>query len=349
MRLEIAPRRLRLRTPLATAHGTVAARELLDVLVIGADGVAGAGEAAPLPAYDGVTLDDVRAALEDCRPIIADAEGLPRATVLDACRDAAVLPQAVAAIDLALWDRAGRIAGEPVWRLLGVEPELAGRDGPPAIPVNALVAAADPDGAAAQARAAVAAGYRCLKLKVGVGDDRARLAAVRAAVGPEVALRIDANGAWSAAEAPRALAALAPIGLELCEEPVHGVAALAAVQAAVAPLPLAMDETGVGPGALDAGATRAVCLKLSRCGGISGLLDAARRARAAGSEVYLASTLDGPLGIAGALHAAAAIAPERPCGLATLDAFDGLDVDPQLQPAGGVMRPPTGPGLGVRA
>ncbi|MGB2710618.1 MAG: hypothetical protein WBC33_03815, partial [Conexibacter sp.] len=99
MRLEIAPRRLRLRTPLATAHGTIAERELLDVLVIGADGVAGAGEAAPLPSYDGVSLDDVRAALEDCRPVLRDAEGLPLAMVTAACRQAAVLPQAAAAVD----------------------------------------------------------------------------------------------------------------------------------------------------------------------------------------------------------------------------------------------------------
>lgn len=349
MRLEIAPRRLRLRAPLATAHGTIAERELLDVLIIGADGVAGAGEAAPLPSYDGVSLDDVRAALEDCRPIVRDAEGLPRATVLAACRDAAVLPQAVAAIDLALWDRAGRHAGEPVWRLLGVEPELDGKDGPPPIAVNALIGAEDRRGAVAQATAAVAEGYRALKLKAGVGDDAARLAAVRAAVGPDVTLRVDANGAWTVAQATAFLAALSPAGIELCEEPVHGVADLRAVQEAVGKLPIAMDETAVGPGAIDSGATRVVCLKLSRCGGISGLLEAAARARAAGSEVYLASTFDGPLGIAGALHAAAAIEPERPCGLATLGAFEGLVEDPVLAVRDGFMRAPEGPGLGVRA
>jgi L-alanine-DL-glutamate epimerase-like enolase superfamily enzyme len=349
VRLEIAPRRLRLRSPLVTAHGTLTERELLDVLIIGADGVAGAGEAAPLATYDGVSLDEVRAALEDCRPIVRDAEGLPRADVLRACRDAAVLPQAVAAIDLALWDRAGRLAGEPVWRLLGVEPELAGRDGPPPVAVNALIGAEDRHGAVEQAGAAVAAGFRCLKLKAGIGDDAARLAAVRAAVGPDVALRIDANGAWSVEEARAFLAALAPAGLELCEEPVHGVAELRAVQEAVGELAIAMDETGRGPGAIDSGATRVVCLKLSRCGGISGLVEAAQRAREAGSEVYIASTFDGPLGIAAALHAAAAIEPERACGLATLGAFEGLDPDPVLAVRDGLMRAPDRPGLGVRA
>lgn len=341
MRLAIAPRRLRLRTPLETAHGTVAERELLDVLVIAADGVAGAGEAAPLPSYDGVTLDDVRAALEDCRPILHDAEGLPRARVAQACREAAVLPQAVAAIDVALWDLAGRRAGEPVWKLLGA-PRAAD------VEVNALVGATDRAGAAAEAAAAVAAGFRCVKVKVGVGDDGGRLAAVRAAVGPGVALRIDANGAWTVEQARAVLRLLAPATIELCEEPVHGVEELRALQQET-DLPIAMDESGIAPGALASGACRAVCLKLSRCGGITGLLEAAQAARAAGSEVYLASTFDGPLGIAAALHAASAIGPMRPSGLATLDAFDGLDIDPALAVRDGAIATPSMPGLGVRA
>ncbi len=342
MRLEIAPRRLRLRTPLRTAHGTLAERELLDVLILGADGVAGAGEAAPLPSYDGASLDDVRAALEDCRPIVHDAEGLPRAMVLAACRKAAVLPQAVAAIDLALWDLEGRRAAAPVWRLLGAHAP------PQPIAVNALIAAEDRAGAAAEAARAAQAGFSCVKLKVGIGDDAGRLAAVRAAVGPDVAIRLDANGAWEVEEAVAHLRTLAPSGIECCEEPVHGVEELRAV-AADADMPVAMDETAIAPGALGSSATPLVCLKLSRCGGISGLLEAAETVRAAGSEVYVASTLDGPLGIAGALHAAALLEPTRPCGLATLEAFEGLALDPALAVERGVMRAPTGPGLGVRA
>ena len=343
MHLAIAPRRLRLRTPLETAHGTIAERELLDVLVIGADGIAGAGEAAPLEPYDGVSLDDVRAALEDCRAIVREADGRPPHQVIADCREAAVLPQAVAALDLALWDREGRRLSAPVAALMGAR---AGG----AIEVNAVVGATAPDAAARAAAAAVAAGHRCVKLKVGVGDDAGRVAAVRAAVGPDVALRLDANGAWATPqEALAALAELEPAGLELIEEPVHGVEALREVQAALPELPVALDESAVAPGAVAAGATRLVCLKLSRCGGIAGLLDAAERARAAGSDVYLASTFDGPLGIAGALHAAAAIAPARPCGLATLGAFEELELDPALAVERGVMRVPTGPGLGVRA
>ena len=106
-----------------------------------------------------------------------------------------------------------------------------------------------------------------------------------------------------------------------------------------------MDESARQPGcARRARVCDAVCLKISSCGGISGVLDAARRARAVGYEVYLASTLDGPLGIAAALHAAAAVSPDRPCGLATLSLFEGPpDV---LAPVDGRMAVPDGPGLG---
>jgi L-alanine-DL-glutamate epimerase-like enolase superfamily enzyme len=79
-----------------------------------------------------------------------------------------------------------------------------------------------------------------------------------------------------------------------------------------------------------------------RCGGITGLLRDAARARTLGYQVYLASTLDGPLGIAAALHAAAVVAPDRPCGLATLALFEGADLMPPLD---GRIPVPAGPGL----
>jgi L-alanine-DL-glutamate epimerase-like enolase superfamily enzyme len=106
-------------------------------------------------------------------------------------------------------------------------------------------------------------------------------------------------------------------------------------------VPIALDETASAIGALDTRVCQAVCLKIASCGGITGVVGAARQARAAGYEVYLASTLDGPLGIAAALHVAAALRPTRACGLATLALFD----DP-LPARGGRIEPPAGAGLG---
>ena len=160
-------------------------------------------------------------------------------------------------------------------------------------------------------------------------------------------LRLDANGAWDVEQAVTTIDALAPAGLELVEEPVHGVQATRELRGRVAAR-ISIDETAEEPGALGAGVADAVCLKISRCGGISGLLAAAELVRTSGAEVYLASTLDGPLGIAAGVHAAAALAargPLAPCGLATLELFEDLD-DP-LPVRVGVIAVPAAPGLGV--
>jgi L-Ala-D/L-Glu epimerase len=340
VRLDLTRRTVRLRDPLETSYGSISERELLCVSVTDAAGVAGHGEAAPLPAYDGVSTEQVADALARYGPVLAAAEGLNGAQILDACRRVADLPEALSAIDLALWDRAGRLRGKPVAALLTDRPA-------PAVPVNSTITALDRRGVAEQTAAAVDEGFACVKVKVGVGDDAGRVAAARAAGGREVGLRLDANGAWSVEDAVRAIDALAPAGLELVEEPVHGLHGVREVRERVA-VRVAIDETASEHGALGAGVADAVCLKISRCGGISSLIAAATLVRASGAEVYLASTLDGPLGIAAALHAAAALAsrgPVPPCGLATLRLFEDLE-DP-LPARGGQIAVPTAPGLGV--
>jgi L-Ala-D/L-Glu epimerase len=348
VRLRVEQRELELREPWQTAHGAIVERELLTVEIVDEDGVSGYGEAAPLRAYDGVSLARARRALDLYEPILArageTASAMNGAQILDACRDADALPQALAAIDMALWDRAGRRAGRPVAALLTDRPASA-------VPVNTTIAALDRRGASEQAQAAVEAGYECVKLKVGLGDDAARVAAVRASAGPHVALRLDANGAWSVPEAIRAIELLAPAGLELVEEPTHGLQSIREVRERVSTR-IAIDETAAEHGALGAGVADAVCLKVARCGGISGLLAAAALVRASGAEVYLASTLDGPLGVAAALHCAAALASRGPlpaCGLATLGAFEGDGLVEQMPVRSGQIELPTGPGLGVAA
>jgi L-alanine-DL-glutamate epimerase-like enolase superfamily enzyme len=339
-RLEVTPKRLLLRAPMRTSWGEMREREVLGVRLSWGDDDFGDGEAAPLELYDGVSRAAVVAALQAYEPVLRDADpAAEHDSLLAACAAERDLPQALAAIDLALWDRAGRREGRSVAQLLA--------DGAaPSVAVNATIGAEDRAGAAAQAAAAVRDGFDCVKVKVGIGDDAGRVAAVRAAVGPDVAIRVDANGAWSNAHESLAnLRALVPAGLEYAEEPVHGVDALRAVQAASV-VPVAMDESAVEPGAAGSGATDAVCLKIARCGGISGVLRDARAARAAGSAVYVASTFDGPLGVAAGVHAAAALAASGPvawCGLATLGLFEGYEG--VLAPERGAIAVPGGPGL----
>jgi L-alanine-DL-glutamate epimerase-like enolase superfamily enzyme len=329
VRLSWEPVRYALRAPLRASWGEIDHRETLRVRLDLPDGSSGEGEAAPLEPYDGVSIDAVRSALDAYAAVLAEIE--PTADVLAACRAERDLPQALAAIDLAMWDRASRRTNLPLAKL--IHPLAAGE-----VAVNATIGADDRAGAAEAAAQAVRDGFRCVKVKVGIGDDAGRLAAVRAAVGPDVLIRADANGAWRTPEEALAnLRALAPVGLELCEEPVHGVEALREVTAA-SPVRIAMDETHA-PGS---GAADLVCLKISR-GGISAVLDDARAAHQAGSSVYLASTFDGPLGIAAAVHTAAGLRIGRPCGLATLAAF--ADPAGRLEPRGGAIAVPSVAGL----
>ena len=340
MKLNLERRTLRLAEELQTSYGPVGRRDLIIAALTDEHGSTGFGEAAPLQAYDGVDTEQVLAALQAYAPVLERGTGLSGVQLLEACRREHDLPAALAAIDIALWDLAGRRAGRPIAELLTDEPARS-------VPVNATLSAIDRGQAAEEAMQAVAAGFTCVKVKVGIGDDAGRVAAVRAGAGPEASLRLDANGAWGVDEAVRAIDALAPAGLELVEEPTHGLREVRAVRERVA-VRIAIDETAAEPGALAAGVADAVCLKISRCGGIGGLVAAAALVRSTGAEVYVASTLDGPLGVAAGLQAAAALASRGPvphCGLATLGMFTGIE-DP-LPVRDGEIALPSAAGLGV--
>ena len=333
---------MHLKRPLQTAHGTLHERELVAVTLIDEDGVEGHGECAPLESYDGVSIARAQSALARYERVLADApRGLNGVQLIEACRRVEDLPQALAAIDMALWDRAGIRAGRPVAELLTDDPANE-------VVVNATIGATDRQGAVDQTAKAMEEGFECIKLKVGAGDDAARVAAVRASAGPGTALRLDANGAWTVEQAVRMIDALAPVGLELVEEPTHGLRGVREVRERVSTR-VAIDETAAEHGALGAGVADAVCLKIGRCGGLSGLLAAATLVRASGAEAYVSSTLDGPLGIAAGLHAAAALASRGSvpaCGLATLRMFEG-SVEDALPVRGGRIALPSVAGLGV--
>jgi L-alanine-DL-glutamate epimerase-like enolase superfamily enzyme len=315
-KLRTRRRRLALRTPVRTSWGEMREREVLEVRLTWDDGDFGLGEAAPLEHRDGVATAAVAAALEAygevLRRLPADAS---HAEMLAACAAERPLPQALAAIDLALWDRAGRRARRPVARLLAP-------DAVRAVPVTADLWSRDPVFTAAEAYRAVMAGHSCVRVRVGMGDDVARVNAVRGAVGPRVAIRIDAAGAWrDRAEALAALEALAEAGIEFVEDPLGDRDEIPDLERE-SPIAVAVDAGAAA--ARDSPAPEFVRLTVSGCGGISGLLAAARASAQAGARPYITSNLDGPLGLAAGVQAAAALLAERPlapCGLATLGMF----------------------------
>jgi o-succinylbenzoate synthase len=313
--------RIPLRTPFVTANGVLAERELVVVRLEDDEGNPGWGEAAPLELYDGVSVDAVWAAL---------AGGPPK-------RDAP--RQARTAWELSELDLQARRRRRPLGEL-----------GADAIPVNMTLPAGPPDEVAAAATQGLRDGYSCFKLKVGLPDDADRVAAVRAALGTWPALRLDANGAWTVAEAVAAIGALAVHDLELVEQPCATLEELAAVRAQVE-TPIAADEPIRSADdvrrAAELGACDAVNVKLAGSGGFIPARDALRAADEAGMSAWLSSTLDGPWTIAAALQLASQEHLTLACGLATLGVFDSPIAKALPKPGKGLMHVPDGPGLGV--
>jgi L-Ala-D/L-Glu epimerase / N-acetyl-D-glutamate racemase len=310
-----------LRDPFVTSNGVLVARELVVIRLEDEDGTVGFGEAAPLESYDGVTPDDVWEALREGPP----PRGAP--------------PQARTAWELAELDLQTRRRQRPL-----------GEPGADAIPVNCTLPAGPPEEVAKATAAAVRSGYSCLKLKVGLPDDRARVAAVREVAGSWPALRLDANGAWSVGQAVDRILELEPFDLELVEQPCETLEELAEVRMRV-DVPIAADEPIQGAAdvlrAAELGACDAVNVKLAGAGGFLPARDALRAARDSSLEAWLSSTLDGPWGIAAALQLASSEGVSLACGLATLELFDARIARALPPPADGLMSVPQGPGLGV--
>jgi L-Ala-D/L-Glu epimerase len=318
VRRSIARLAVPLKQPFVTSGGVVSARELLLLRLEDDDGAVGYGEAAPLEIYDGVSIDQVAAALR-----AGDASQ----------------PHAHAAEEMARLDLEGRREGRSV-----------GDPGADAIAVNHTLAAGPPEEVAQDASEALRDGFACFKLKVGLPDDAERVAAVREAIGPWPALRLDANGAWSPAEAVERIAELEPFDLQLVEQPCKTLEELAELRPQVR-APIAADESVRTPGDVRAAAESRAChvvnVKLAACGGYRAAREALREAERTGLRAFLSSTLDGPWGIAAALQLAASEGVALACGLATLDLFDARLARSLPGPSAGLLPVPQGPGLGV--
>jgi O-succinylbenzoate synthase len=188
------------------------------------------------------------------------------------------------------------------------------------VAVNALVPALPAEAAARAAADAAASGFGTVKVKVGTGAaaDLDRVAAVRAAVGPRVQLRVDANGTWDLEEAAALVSRLSRYDIELVEEPVAGIEELARLRRRVS-VPVAADESlrslDDARALARLGATDAAVVKVQPLGGVRPALAVAE---ASAVPVIVSSMLETSIGLATGLALAACL-PELPyaCGLGT--------------------------------
>jgi L-alanine-DL-glutamate epimerase-like enolase superfamily enzyme len=294
----------------------------------------GYGEGAPIERY-GETVESARAYVAEHADRLGDDPFALEELM-------ARLPErehaARAAIDGALHDLAGKLAGLPVHRLLGLP-----ATGPP---TSWTIWLGDPDDMARRAER-VAGRFRRLKLKLGGGDglDVERVRAVRGVT--DVPLQVDVNEWWSLDEALEALPQLAGLGVQYCEQPLRAEDDGGRTLKERSPLPIYVDEDchRLADVARCAEIAHGVNIKLAKSGGIRESIRMVHAARALGLGVMLGCMVESGLAIA----AGCCVAPL--CDHVDLDGNLLLVDDPWpgVELREGVQVPTERPGLGVGA
>lgn len=280
------------------------------VAIATSEGLVGYGEATVMPIWSGETQAGAIAAIRevltpvlmgrDPRDIPALADAMDRALVGN--------PFTKAALEMALWDLRGKIAGQPVCQLLGgVRRALR-------IPLKFSIGAFTPERAAAVAETMARRGFRAVKVKVGLElkEDLARVAAVRSAMGADFRVAVDANGGWSEETAIAALPELERLGVNAIEQPLQrrdfrGSARLRKQTR----IPIMLDEAIFTlDDACEAIFTEAcdlISIYPGKNGGIGRSMEIARAAHSAGLQCVIGSNLEWEIGSAAMLHLAVAI------------------------------------------
>jgi len=303
-------------TPVQTSFGIMYDRPALLVRIEDRDGMVGWGET--WCNFPGVGAEHRARVLESCiAPILLEQEwdNPPQAFDMLSRRlhvlgiqsgEPGTMAQAIAGVDIALWDLAARLADRPLWRLLG-------RHGAsPQVP--AYASGLNPTRPEELAAAKRAEGFQAFKLKVGFGTERdlANMAALRALLGPRARLMVDANQAWTPPEAVGMSRRLAEFEPEWLEEPIAADASLAewAALARATTIPLAAGENMRGAAtfsdAIASGSFAVIQPDIGKWGGFSGCLAVAREALFHG-RLFCPHWLGGGIGLMASLHLKAAV------------------------------------------
>jgi L-alanine-DL-glutamate epimerase-like enolase superfamily enzyme len=383
-RLVLHRRSVPLVTPFVTAVRRTDAVDALIVEAVDSDGRSGWGEAPTSWRVTGESVASVTAAVEG--PLRDAVLGLGLGAPGDPGRFADALSRAVvgnasacSAVECALCDLAAQSAGLPLARWLARRPfgtsagtcaeDAAGAGIPLEVGTDMTLSAPASDAGiaelAARARSERDRGFRTLKVKAGAGADDVRaILAVRAAIGAEPTLRVDANQGWNARHAIDILDACQSGGadLQLVEQPVprDDIDALAVVTAhsrARVGVPILADESvwtaRQAAEVLSRRAADAVNIKLAKTGGLREALRVLDVVATAGSRAIVGCMMESHVGI-GAAAALAAVIEERGLSLPgghDLDAGMWLaesPIDGGVEYAPGLVRLADAPGTGVR-
>jgi L-alanine-DL-glutamate epimerase-like enolase superfamily enzyme len=345
--VEAAPFSVPLHSEAKVALGVAVTADNVLIRLRTTDGTIGYGE---VSAYSPVMSETQASDLALARPLGSlllgrDPFELPR--LLDAMtRTSPRSAGIIAAFEMALWDLCGKIAGQPVYRLLGVAKE--------SFETDCTVFLGSPEEMARLAVGLAGEGFPAVKIKLGEAPalDIDRVRAIREAVGPKVRLWCDANQGWSVSDALVALRGIGPYGLEFCEQPVQAWDwnGLHRVRAD-SPIPIMADEAVHSPHDAIEGlrhdAFDMINIKLMKAGGILPAVRIAHIAAAANVPCMVGCMAETRLALTAAAHVVMSQAIIR---WADLDAYHEMTVDPcsgGMKVERGVVTLPDTPGLGV--
>jgi L-alanine-DL-glutamate epimerase-like enolase superfamily enzyme len=325
---------LRLNEPFTISRSTD--EEVEEVFVeLALDGLVGYGEASPQDVY-GESAESASAFLDEAEELLGE-DPFALAAIERRLAEVPGEMAAKAALDSALHDLCGKLAGQPVWRLLGLD-----RAGPP---TSWTIWLGDPDDMASRTER-VGDRFRRLKLKLGGRDglDVERVRAVRSVT--ELPLQVDVNEYWELDEALENVKTLAELGVQYVEQPLAAGHSEGARLKKHSPLPIYLDEDIHTAKDVRAAAERAdgVNIKLAKSGGIQEAIRVAHVARALDLGVMLGCMVESSLAIAAACQIASL------CDHVDLDGNLLLAEDPWegVEFADGIQLPSLEPGLGVR-
>jgi len=334
MKLDRHRQRIRPRHRFATSQWAVDEKETI-VIELEQDGVVGLGEVVPSALY-GQSLESSEAALDAMIPLLGDDPFAIEHIITCLIEQFDGQRAAIAGVDAALHDWAGKRLGIPVWRLLGLDR--------PRKQTTFTIGVAELDEIRAKLEEALAAGFDALKVKVGVEHDHETLSIIREAFdGP---LLLDANQAWEPREAPGKIKELVRYRPTMIEQPLRKEdwRAMAELRR-LALVPIFADESCERPADVVRlhGYVDGINIKFTKCGGIREALRMVTIARALDMQVMLGCFVCSSLAIAPALEIATLV------DLADLDGHLLLADDPfdGITRSGGVIELGDQPGLGI--
>ncbi|ONI88973.1 mandelate racemase [Actinosynnema sp. ALI-1.44] len=341
--------------PFGVSGGSIAVmgKPSVRILVkVSAGEFAGWGEATPIPAWTYETCESIVSTIDGyLAPAITgrpawDLDGV--AAVFDWAINRGFSigsPLAKSAVDVALHDLVGRALGVSIGQLWGQRRAEA-------IQLGWVVSGQGPAEVAAAVAEGQDLGYQAFKVKIGLGPSDMRIVEAVRAAAPDAPLWVDANQAYSVAEAVRISRELASFGVTAFEQPLpaNDIAGLQRLRDLSA-VPVALDESLRHPTDMATfvrlGAVDIAIAKVQRSGGLLLSRRLLQLAEDSGLRLMGSGLTDSDIGLAASLHLFAAFGITSPVDLNGRQFVDSVYVGDTVKVVDGMASVPTGPGLGI--